>query len=624
MLRSALLLLLILLAACTPAPEPPPAEVVLIPNRIIGFWQSAGDTLTMLNEVQRWQFVASEGDEIRLRISGQSAAVTLEVTAPDGTLIARGNDIRARLPADGIYTATLTLTQAEPSPYTLMLEYTDRGDPSKPTLTPSITPTVRSTATPTLTPTPTPVYADLGVFEGKLASGTGRDGAFSRTSEQHVYTFDGEAGQFVNIRMVRLSGRIDPVLWLYDPQGEPIASDDNSGGDHDALLRNIRLDEGGLYSIQSAGDGQTGEYRINFTSGTEREQVVPQIPQPTPTTIPTGTPMARADRLGDHQPVTGRIARAGDFVRYPIAAVQGEVFTLSVSPVTGSAVRPEVELYSPSGVLVQSATVFSSNANGSAIIPMFTAGESGTYVALVQAEGNGTGDFVIAYGLGASSDSLARGSVSANVPVVGEVVKRAVRDVWSISLSEGDVITITVNPQSATFDPVLELVAPDGARIAMDDNSGGGRTPLMSGIRAPQTGQYWLYVTGANAGSSGVYTLVWRYVIAAPTPTPSMASVMILSADTVAPPQQYVFYPFQGQATQRLLIRARAQNTAELDLVMALLDANGEVIAQADDNGTDLNPLLEFTLPADGTYTLRLNGYGESTGEFTLTVEALY
>jgi hypothetical protein len=332
----------------------------------------------------------------------------------------------------------------------------------------------------------------------------------------------------------------------------------------------------------------------------------------------------RNDRLLDHVPLTGHIERPGDFARYPIVAQQGDVFTVGVSPVSGSTIQPTIELYDPSGELVAQANAVTSDAGGDALIAAYPAGETGTYVALVQGQGNSTGDYVISYGIGSSRENVMRGEGEADVSLSGEVVRAGLRDVWSIYLNKGDVITATVNPNTPSFDPALDLVAPDGSTIAADDNGGGGRVPLIAGARAPESGLYMLGVSGSNGLTGGGYTLVWRYVSAAPTATPPAASILVLSADDVLPEQTYLFYPFQGQQGQHVLVRVTAQRGSGLDPVAALLDSDGNVLAQADDNGQDMNPILEFVLPYEGTFTVRVNGYGESTGAFDVTVEALY
>nr|PZN48429.1 MAG: hypothetical protein DIU68_21680 [Chloroflexota bacterium] len=405
-------------------------------------------------------------------------------------------------------------------------------------------------------------------------------------------------------------------------RGNPLASDDNSGGGTTALLRNILLPASGEYIIRARGDG-VGEYRLGLTLSLERLPVTPNIPPPTPTATPTATAEPRSDRLLDHVPVTGVIARPGDFARYPIVALEGEVFTVGVSPVGSSGLRPRIELYSPSGELVRQASASLSNAAGDALVPAYQAAESGTYVALVLGEGGTTGEYIISYGLGVSRENILRGPLYADQTMTGDIARRGLRDVWTVYLNAGDVITATANPQSSLFDPVLELVAPDGSIIAWDDNSGGGLTPLIGSARAPVTGAYLLRVAGASAASSGAYTVIWRYVAAAPTATPPAATILLMSVDDVAPERTYLDYPFQGLAGQRILIRVTASPGSSLDPVVALVAADGTILARVDDYGDDLNPVLEYVLPATGTYFARVDGY-QSSGAFEMTIEALY
>jgi hypothetical protein len=620
-MRRLLLLLVLLVAACDTAPPPTEVVAVLAPNRIIEFWQPVSEAANPTYSGQPWQFVAQAGDAVHLTLTSQSAGVTLNLLGPDSATLDGGNDIRATLPSNGVYSAVVRFTPGDTATYTLLLEYTDRLDPSKPTPTPTITPSITPSPTPTITPTPTPIYAPLGTLVGQVFSGSPISGSLD-DEETHVYLFSGQGGQYATVRAARESGTVDPFLTLYDPLGQPVASDDNTGDGNEALLRNILLSQTGDYILRVSAAGR-GDYRLGLTLGSQREAVTPVIPEPTPT--PTASPTAepQPDRLGDHVPVTGRIASAGDFVRYPIVALQGEMFTVGVSPVAGSSLRPILELYTPSGELSRRGTGSDSGAGGDALVPAYVALESGTYLAYVLGDANTTGEFVISFGRGESREDIPRGDAAADTVLTGEVTRRGLRDVWSLYLNRDDVITIAASPQSATFDPLIELVAPDGTVMARDDNSGGGRVPQLNSLRAPQTGRYSLRVMAAGAGSSGVYTLVWRYVAAAPTVTPPFATVRILTVDGEVPERTYLDYPFQGQTGQRLLIRVTARPNSGLDPVVAVVSATGETLARADDNGTDLNPVLEFALPASGTYFIRVDGY-QSSGRFDLTVDALY
>ncbi|MFN8563535.1 MAG: hypothetical protein U0703_18400 [Anaerolineae bacterium] len=55
----------------------------------------------------------------------------------------------------------------------------------------------------------------------------------------------------------------------------------------------------------------------------------------------------------------------------------------------------------------------------------------------------------------------------------------------------------------------------------------------------------------------------------------------------------------------------------------ALLDASGGTVAEGDDSGSSLDPDFEALLPSDGTYNLRINGYGDAGGSIRVTIELL-
>ena len=57
------------------------------------------------------------------------------------------------------------------------------------------------------------------------------------------------------------------------------------------------------------------------------------------------------------------------------------------------------------------------------------------------------------------------------------------------------------------------------------------------------------------------------------------------------------------------------------DPVMAVRDANGNLVAFDDDDGSGWNSRLTFVAPASGTYHVEARGYGTETGDYRLTVK---
>ena len=622
MLKRTLLLILLLTACSSASPvlELPTVAVLptLVPTatetpiRDLLFWESASGVLNTPEQEDHWRFRAEAGDGITLRALGP-VTLTLE---RDGTGIAGpGESLAVTLTTAGDYLVRVRLAEGNSGRYDIGLGYSDRPNPASFTATP-----------PPQTvgvPTPTPPLTGLGTFIDSLGTGSSRAGTLTATDSLHVYTFEGRAGEYTSIAMSPISGEIDPILTLYSPDGLPLAVDDNTGGNRAALLRNLLLRENGTYTIQAGGG--SGTYQIALTSGSQPLPVTPTlIAQPTvgayrAAAAFTPSPAPFNSRLSDHVPVLGSIDRPGYVQRYFFSAVPGEFVTLTARPLTNF--RPVIDVISPAGELLRSATLDTDA--GETFILLLPVTESDLYTLMITAEDNATGDFVLAYGIGATREEIIRGQAAADTPYESAIARRAVREVWKVPLYEGDVITATVSPLTNTLDPVLELSGPDGTVIALDDNGGGYPNPLLREVRIPATGMYDLRVYAANADSVGPYRLVWRYVSVAPTFTPDPARYLVMTVSDSISSDQYQFYPFQGQAGQQLRIQVIAEPGSSLDPVAALLGPDGQEIAAGDDSETDLNPRFMVNIPADGTYTVRVNGY-LSTGPFTLLVEALY
>ncbi len=622
MTKTILLIFILLLSACASAdsaqlptlavlPTLPPEDTV----RPLIFWEAVSSSLSAPEQADQWRFSGQEGDAISVRAIGP---VQLRLEQAGALLAEAEASLELTLPQTGEYTVRVQLAGEDSGSYELGLGYTDRPNPASFTATP-----------PPQTvgvPTPTPPFADLGTFTSMLAPGDSLGGVFTTADERHVYTFEGQRGDYVSIGLSRVSGDIDPLLLLYSPEGTALAVDDNSGGGRAALLRNIRLREDGLYSLQALSGGFAGAYQITLTGGTEPLPVTPTVIVQ-PTFVPlevrlaaTPAPVRAGARLEDHVPVVGTIDRAGLIQRYFFAAELGDFVTIGARTMDPAALRPVIDLISPAGELLRSASV--PEGGDEALIAMLPVTEADNYTVLITGEDGATGNFLLSYGTGTSRESIQRGQAQADTPYESVLSRRAVRDVWQVQLYEGDVLTATVSPLNNALDPVLELAAPDGTVIALDDNSGGYPNPLLREVRAPQSGVYELRVSAANADSIGPYRLVWRYVSLAPTFTPAPPSYLLMSVDDAVSEGDYGFYPLQAQAGQRLRIQVIAQPGSGLDPVAALLDEHGNEIARGDDSEIDLNPRFTADIPSEGTYTVRVNGY-LSGGAFTLLVEVL-
>lgn len=612
-----------LAAGCTAPPQEsatPVAQVVdgvVAPVRLLESWQPQEDALTRQDALRAWRFNGQQGDAVVLGLEVKgSADVLLTLQDSKGNALAQGANIMFRLPENGVYTALVTLRTGDSATYRIALGYSDRPAP---TYTPSLTFTPRATFTPSLTPsptytltptqtltpsptytpsltltpsiTPTPVYAALGTLTGTLQLGEQVVGTYLSQFERHIYLFSGEAGAQVTIAMQGMSGTVDPVLTLFDPSGQALATDDNSGGDRAALLRDMVLPVSGEYVVQALGGG-TGSYTIRLQADAPPRSPVQPSATPTPP-VGTVTPVAAGEQLADHV-LAVNVMEPGAFDRYFLDLTAGSTITLAVRPLPGSGLLPRVEIYTPAGEMLFLTTLV----NGEALMPSLPINETGRYAVFVNDDGRLGGAYTIAYGLGTTLTDNVRGGLAPETPVRGSAFF-TLRDRWTLPLVVGDAVEFEL------IGGALEIVAPDGTVTAAD----AGTTPLT----AEQSGDYQLFVVG------GGYQLTWRYVNAAPTPLPAL---LILSADDTVPAQAYLTYPFQGRAGQRVHVRVEAL-AAGLDPVAEVVDAAGVSIASGDDSANSLNPDFNALLPADGTYRLRINDYSGTGGAVNITIEML-
>ena len=499
---------------------------------------------------------------------------------------------------------------------------TTAGDPASP----------RSTQEPLRevvgVPTPTPPYLNFGSFISRLRPNERVRGSMTEAVSDHIYTFDGQSGMLVNVELMRLTGTIEPLVTLYTPAGERIAMDAFSGPARTARLRNVRLPVDGLYSIHASGAGRAGDYQIILQDmpqiiAPDQTAAPPAQSFPTPYATPTLGPALPDARLQDHQPLLSNIPRPGDFQRFTFETAASETISIGVMPSATSSLRPMFEVFGPEGVLIANVRTSSSNAGGGAFAAGIPIPEAGVYTIIVTSEDSSTGGFRIGYGRGTTYEDVYKGQPSSDIRIGGQLQQRGQRDIYRVTLNQGDIITVVASPDQVNLDPVVEIADENGQLLYSDSNSGGDRAAVIRLAQIERSGVYQLRVRDAAATGVGTYTLVWRYVNLAPTSTPPPDSALIMALRGEVDEDTYAFYVFYGEAGQRVQIRVRAQPGSLFDPVAALIAPDGSVLAEGDDSAGTLNPDFFAVLPEDGSYTVRVNGY-LSAGSFDVLVALLF
>ncbi len=106
---------------------------------------------------------------------------------------------------------------------------------------------------------------EANTFEDTLAIG---DAIEIEMAYGNVYrlTFEGNAGDVLDIeaRMTNPEIFVDPLIVVLDPDGNPIAGDDDFGGNLDSLLESVELTDAGTYTVivSHANGGFDGAVRV--------------------------------------------------------------------------------------------------------------------------------------------------------------------------------------------------------------------------------------------------------------------------------------------------------------------------------------------------------------------------
>ncbi|MBL8147912.1 MAG: tetratricopeptide repeat protein [Anaerolineae bacterium] len=107
----------------------------------------------------------------------------------------------------------------------------------------------------------------IGVNIGRNDPLTPEVAAFSTLEEGLVlvFPFEGRAGQTATIAAIARPGDpVDPLIVLIGPSGQPLAGDDDGGGNFDSLLRDVPLPSDGTYTVllTHAMGGSAGQVAI--------------------------------------------------------------------------------------------------------------------------------------------------------------------------------------------------------------------------------------------------------------------------------------------------------------------------------------------------------------------------
>ena len=336
----------------------------------------------------------------------------------------------------------------------------------------------------TATPAPAPVCVETplssGSTSGTIATSDCPSPSRGVSYFADRYSFNASAGQQVTITMTRVSGDLDPYLYLIGPDGYVVTQNDDAQGNDSSLGGSLTLPFSGRYVVEatSFGRNQTGDYVISLTFTGCTLSVTPTS-QNFPASGGNGTiSVTPTGACGSYQ-----------FSTYP-----GTVTWLSTQTAVGSGtqslgftVQPNTNAAGRKGFLI----VGGLSDFGGLRIPITQSG-TGPDCTLTP----------ISFGqtiAGVLSTSDCQSPVRGN----GYYTDRYVFNAFA-----GQQVSITL---SSGIDAFLTLLGPNGVVILIDDDSGGGTNSRIPGGTGSLTlglpGTYTIEAGSFDSGQTGSYTL---------------------------------------------------------------------------------------------------------------------
>lgn len=346
---------------------------------------------------------------------------------------------------------------------------------------------------------------------GQISYGQTRTGTVNPAQDTDDYSFNGTAGEIVEIRMNKASGSsLDSYLELRGPNNY-LASDDDGGGSLNSFLRRT-LPASGQYTIRTRGYGSsTGAYTISLTKSTS----------------------CGGDCEGDPrwiafgQTTNGTINPNSDRDTYYFSGTSGRVISIQLNKTSG-ALDPYLELWSPSGVKLKvnddgggstnSLLVHTLPSNGTyrIIARSWNTSSSGTYSIKLESVTGSGGSSNLARGKSVRVSSVEFSGVEGWKATDGSISTR-----WSSRFSDPQWIYVDLG-QNRTFNQVvLKWESAYARRFGIYvwtgsrwqnvywTSSGRGGTNTIN--FSPRTARYVL-MEGFGRGTSWGYSL-WEFEV---------------------------------------------------------------------------------------------------------------
>lgn len=335
-----------------------------------------------------------------------------------------------------------------------------------------------------------------------------------------------------------------------------------------------------------------------------------------------------------HQtPVEGRLDNNNPRNTFAFVGSKGEAIRLTLSVASGN-LDPIITVFEEGGRIV----ITQDDANNAREMTLsVTLDADARYRVVVgrfgYALGNTTGNYKLTFervGVVSQQGSTLR----YDVPVIDVISNTQPQVYYTFRAAAGDLLTISMERNSGTLDPYLQILDSERFLVASNDDAEGENTrnARIDNLLIEKEGVYIVVATryGQVAGdSAGSFVLTVSTSPFSGLGNSARAPALIAYNQTVENTLNNLnyerFYRFTGKQDDIITI-ALDQRSGRFDAYLVLANAQLVPLIEDDDSGGGRNARIDrYRLPSDGTFTIIAMRFGGATGEgeggFRLTLQ---
>ena len=468
-----------------------------------------------------------------------------------------------------------------------------------------------------------------------LTVGDPIEGVISNPFEADYYKYIATATGGINFAMTAInSSGVDTLLTIYNSNFVQIAQNDDSNATLNSFI-SLNVNATALYYIQATAYGSdTGAYRISATNSVNQNTAA-------------GASFATAINLPRGVQIAGVISNPleADYYKY-LPTATGVVNFAMTATSSNPAVDTFLTIYNSNFIEIAHDDDGGSALNSSVSISVTA---NAIYYIEATAYGSGIGAYQVLAtpqdaddegdNLDATATSL---SFNNNMAIESKTISSASDvDVFRFTADVEGIFEIAVTPANASaLAPVIEVIGNNGTTLLEFSSANAG----VAAFALPflTLGQQ-VYVRVSGAGSTGNYmlqvtkpTTATDFIANIFNPLPMLQPVDLITLsqgtnsgslsnnrmdiESATDVDVFSFTTNRGGPIQVSVSKVVDSN---LDTIVSILDASGNVLASNDDSNGTTNSTVVFQADNNTLYYIRVSGYGGTTGRFDISVTDL-